>query len=87
MRKCVQAAASAAAISSLIIGLTVAASAQNFPTRPVTLLVPFPPGGVIDTTARVIEADLAKELGQPIVIENKGGSGGNIARSRTAIPS
>jgi tripartite-type tricarboxylate transporter receptor subunit TctC len=84
MRKFVRAAASAVAISSLIIGLTVAASAQNFPTRPVTLLVPFPPGGVIDTTARVIEAELAKELGQPVVIENKGGSGGNIGTNMVA---
>lgn len=52
--------------------------AQGFPTRTITLIVPFPPGGVIDTTARVIESELSKELGQPVVIENKGGSGGNL---------
>jgi tripartite-type tricarboxylate transporter receptor subunit TctC len=95
MRKLFCAAAAVAAISSAITGLTGAASAQTFPSRPITLLVPFPPGGVIDTTARVIETDLGKELGQPVVIENKGGSGGNcvfrkipdtvFGNSRTAI--
>jgi tripartite-type tricarboxylate transporter receptor subunit TctC len=84
MRKLFCAAAAVAAISSAIAGLTGAASAQTFPSRPVTLLVPFPPGGVTDTTARVIEADLAKELGQPVVIENKGGSGGNIGTHMVA---
>ncbi len=84
MRKLLFAALSAAAVSSAIIGVTAGASAQTFPSRPVTLLVPFPPGGVIDTTARVIEADLAKELGQPVVIENKGGSGGNIGTQNVA---
>ena len=77
-------AASVAAVSSVVLGLTVAASAQSFPSRPVTLLVPFPPGGVIDTTARVIEGELSKELGQPIVIENKGGSGGNLGTQMVA---
>ncbi len=84
MRNLFRVAASAAAVSSMVLGLTVAASAQNFPSRPVTLLVPFPPGGVIDTTARVIEGELSKELGQPIVIENKGGSGGNLGTQMVA---
>jgi tripartite-type tricarboxylate transporter receptor subunit TctC len=84
MRKLFLAAASVATISSAILGLSVAAPAQVFPSRPITLLVPFPPGGVIDTTARVIEAELAKELGQPVVIENKGGSGGNIGTNMVA---
>jgi tripartite-type tricarboxylate transporter receptor subunit TctC len=78
MRQFFRTAASAVAISAGILGLTIAASAQTFPSRPVTLVVPFPPGGVIDTTARVIESELSKELGQPVVIENKGGSGGNL---------
>jgi tripartite-type tricarboxylate transporter receptor subunit TctC len=84
MRVFLRAAQSAAVVSSVIVGLTVAAAAQNFPTRPITFIVPFPPGGVIDTTARIIEADLAKELGQPIVIENKGGSGGNLGTNMVA---
>jgi tripartite-type tricarboxylate transporter receptor subunit TctC len=72
--------------AAAIIALALAASfggagpagAQGYPTRPVTMIVPFPPGGVIDSTARMIEGELSKELGQPIVIENKGGSGGNL---------
>jgi tripartite-type tricarboxylate transporter receptor subunit TctC len=84
MRKLFRAAVSVAAISSALLGFTAAVSAQTFPSRPVTLLVPFPPGGVTDTTARVIEADLAKELGQPVVIENRGGSGGNIGTNMVA---
>lgn len=84
MRKLFGAAAAVVVISSAMFGLTAAASAQTFPSRPVTLLVPFPPGGVIDTTARVIEAELSKELGQPVVIENKGGSGGNIGTNMVA---
>lgn len=84
MRVLLRAARSAAVAASVIAGLTVAVAAQDFPSRPVTLLVPFPPGGVIDTTARVIDAEFAKELGQPIVIENKGGSGGNLGTQMVA---
>ncbi len=78
MRTIFCAAASAIAMSAAMLGVTASASAQTYPSRPVTLVVPFPPGGVIDTTARVIESELSKELGQPVVIENKGGSGGNL---------
>jgi tripartite-type tricarboxylate transporter receptor subunit TctC len=84
MRVFLRAARSAAAVAAAIAGLTIAVSAQEFPSRPVTLVVPFPPGGVIDTTARVMEAELGKELGQPIVIENKGGSGGNLGTQMVA---
>jgi len=78
MRISLRAATRVAAVFAAILGLTAVATAQSFPSRPVTLIVPFPPGGVIDTTARVIESELSKELGQPVVIENKGGSGGNL---------
>jgi len=60
------------------------ASAQNYPTRPVTMLVAFPPGGVDDAIARMIQPALEKALGQPLVIENVGGAGGMIAASRAA---
>ncbi len=84
MRVLLRAARLAAVVAAVIAGLAVAVSAQEFPSRPVTLVVPFPPGGVIDTTARVMEAELGKELGQPIVIENKGGSGGNLGTQAVA---
>ncbi len=78
MRLFLRAAITAVAAMSAISSLTAGTAAQTFPNRPVTLLVPFPPGGVSDTTARVIENELGKELGQPVVVENKGGSGGNL---------
>jgi tripartite-type tricarboxylate transporter receptor subunit TctC len=60
------------------------ASAQTYPNRPVTMLVAFPPGGVDDTIARMIQPALEKALGQTIVIENLGGAGGTIAAAKAA---
>jgi len=56
----------------------LAAFAQNWPSRPVRLVVPFPVGGLIDNMARLISPILAQELGQPVVVENRAGSGGNV---------
>ncbi|MFD4839128.1 tripartite tricarboxylate transporter substrate binding protein [Achromobacter sp. NPDC058515] len=52
--------------------------AAGYPDRPVTMLVPFPPGGVADTIARPLAQAMGDKLGQPVVIENKGGAGGAI---------
>src|SRR6185312_11978674 len=60
------------------------ASAQTYPSRPITLIVAFPPGGADDATARMIQAPFQKALGQPVVIENVGGAGGMIAAARAA---
>ena len=54
------------------------ASAQTYPTRPVRLIAPFPPGGVVDLYARLIGQWLSERLGQPVIIENRAGAGGNI---------
>ena len=54
------------------------ASAQTYPTRPIKVVVPFPPGGPTDGMARIISERLGAVLGQPIVIENRGGAGGGI---------
>src|SRR5262249_27353012 len=64
--------------------LTIPASAQTYPSRPVTMLVAFPPGGVDDTVARMIHPALEKALGQPVVVENLGGAGGMIAAAKAA---
>ena len=62
----------------------VAAQAQTFPSRQITLIVPFPPGGSTDVTARIMAEKLRPLLGQPVIIENVGGAGGSIAVGRLA---
>jgi tripartite-type tricarboxylate transporter receptor subunit TctC len=69
--------------AALLVGVA-AASAQTYPSRPITLVVPFPPGGSTDTTARIIAEKMRPILGQPVIIENVGGAGGSIAVGRVA---
>jgi len=64
--------------------LSMAASAQNFPEHPLTIVVPFTPGGVSDITARPLAAAMSTNLGQSIVIDNKGGAGGAIGMAAAA---
>ena len=58
--------------------------AQSWPERPIRLVVPFPPGGLIDNMARLVAPRLAQELGQPVVIDNKPGAGGNLGAAEAA---
>lgn len=60
------------------------AGAQSYPTRPITLVVPFPPGGSTDAAARIMAERMRASLGQSIVIENVGGAGGSIGVGRVA---
>jgi tripartite-type tricarboxylate transporter receptor subunit TctC len=60
------------------------AAAQGFPSRPVTMVVPFPPGGIADITGRPLAASMSKVLGQPIVVENKAGAGGAVGMASAA---
>jgi tripartite-type tricarboxylate transporter receptor subunit TctC len=62
-----------------------AALAQAWPSKAVNFVVPNPPGGVVDTSARIVGEPLGKLLGQPVVIENKGGASGNIAYQQVAM--
>lgn len=73
-----------AALSLLILASVVGAQAQTYPSRPITLIVPFPPGGSTDAAARILAERMRASLGQSVVIENVGGAGGSIAVGRVA---
>jgi tripartite-type tricarboxylate transporter receptor subunit TctC len=62
----------------LYVGLASAALAQTYPSRPIRMIAPFPAGGLVDVLARAVGDELAKSLGQPVIIENRPGAGGNI---------
>jgi tripartite-type tricarboxylate transporter receptor subunit TctC len=63
---------------ALATGFASAASAQSWPTKPIRMIAPFPAGGLVDVLARATGEELARTLGQPVVIENRPGAGGNI---------
>jgi tripartite-type tricarboxylate transporter receptor subunit TctC len=61
------------------LALTLAASAAAaWPTKPITFIVPYPPGGGTDVVARIVQDALSKQLGEPVIIDNRGGAGGSI---------
>jgi tripartite-type tricarboxylate transporter receptor subunit TctC len=62
------------------------AAAQNFPTHPITLIVPFTAGGTTDVTARIVAEHMSRTLGQQVVVENIGGAGGTIGRRGRCAP-
>ena len=68
----------------LVALLAGAAHAQSWPQKPVRVLIPFPPGGATDIVGRIISQKLSEAWGQPLVIENRGGAGGNIAGMEAA---
>jgi tripartite-type tricarboxylate transporter receptor subunit TctC len=72
------------AFALAFISFVAAARADNFPSRPITLIVPFPPGGSTDVAARIMADKMGAALGQPVIVENVGGAGGSIGVGRLA---
>jgi tripartite-type tricarboxylate transporter receptor subunit TctC len=70
--------------AALLLLFAASARAQGYPTQPIRLIVPWPPGGGVDTSARIISQPLSERLGQSIVIDNRGGAGGNIGTELAA---
>jgi tripartite-type tricarboxylate transporter receptor subunit TctC len=79
-RSFLQIAAAAAAAPAFSRG----AKAEAYPSRPITMIVPFPPGGPTDTPGRVIAERMGESLGQPVIVENVGGAEGSIGTGRVA---
>src|SRR5215475_12823527 len=74
----------ALALAALAGFFCAQAQAQTYPSRQITLIVPFPPGGSTDVAARILAERMRAPLGQPVIIENVGGAGGSIAVGRVA---
>jgi tripartite-type tricarboxylate transporter receptor subunit TctC len=73
-------------IALLLVSLFVCASvqAQSYPSKPIRIIVPFPPGGATDILARAVGQDLTRQWGQSVVIDNRGGAGGNLGTEAVA---
>jgi tripartite-type tricarboxylate transporter receptor subunit TctC len=75
----------ALAIALTALALSVAdAAAQTYPSKPIRIVVPFVAGGAVDTLARIMGAKLSEQLGQPVIVENRPGAGGNVAADAVA---
>src|SRR5690349_3370291 len=66
------------------MAFAAAAAAQNFPSKPITIVVGFEPGGGTDTTARIVGKALGEQIGQQVIVENRAGAGGTIAVAHVA---
>ena len=83
-RTLIRFALTAVATGALATALAPAAMADSYPSRPIKFVVGFPPGGSTDLVTRIVAAQMAEELKQPVIVENKPGAGGNIASQLVA---
>ncbi|CAB3823150.1 tripartite tricarboxylate transporter substrate binding protein BugE [Achromobacter anxifer] len=80
----VRSLAVAVAVAAGTLGASAAVAADKYPSKPIRVIVPFAPGGSTDIIARLVTQRMSQELGQPMVVENKGGAGGAIGASEAA---
>jgi tripartite-type tricarboxylate transporter receptor subunit TctC len=78
------AAVLACAAFAMAVPLAARAQSSDYPSKPITLVVGYPPGGSTDLTARTLAAELARRLGQPVVVDNVGGAGGTLGAQKVA---
>ena len=71
-------------VALLIAALALPALAQSYPTKPIRMILAFPPGGPTDINARIFAQKLGESMNQQIVVDNKGGAGGNIGAAEAA---
>ena len=69
----------------LLLALSSSALADDYPNKPVRLIIPFPPGGSNDVVGRMVAQQLSIKLGQPVYVDNRGGAGGTIGTEACAI--
>ena len=72
------------AVAIVLVGIAGEVAAQDYPSRAITVVVPFPPGGASDVVARIVTNQMSKILGQSIIIENVSGAGGTVGSARVA---
>jgi tripartite-type tricarboxylate transporter receptor subunit TctC len=74
------------AMAAIGVLLSAGAGAQDYPTKPITLIVPWPAGGSTDIAMRAIADSASKQLGQPVAIDNKAGGGGTVGPATMPRP-
>ena len=73
-----------ATMAAILLALATPAAAQDYPSKPVRLIIPFPPGGSNDVVGRMIAIQLSERLGKQVVVDNRGGAGGIIGTDLVA---